>query len=63
LFKESVGRWDFIGGDMLSLKKSIVSLIDKNEDNIIIYPGHGPSSTIREERMNNKYYFSWKHNN
>jgi hydroxyacylglutathione hydrolase len=50
LFNDGVGRTDFEGGDhatlMNSLREKLLTLPDKT----IIYPGHGPSSTIGRER-------------
>jgi len=55
LFCGSIGRTDFPG---LSYQKLISSIKDKiltKEDDLIIYPGHGPSSTIGEEKTNNPF--------
>lgn len=54
LFFETVGRTDLYGGDFNTLKKSLKK-ISKFEDNVKIYPGHGPSSTIAHEKQNNPY--------
>lgn len=52
IFYRSIGRTD-LGGNDEDMKKSLDN-IKKYEDNIIIYPGHGPSTTLGEE----KQYFS-----
>jgi len=52
LFAGSVGRTDFHGGDMNKLKKSFVRLMALPEDTKV-YPGHGPSSSIGDEKKNN----------
>ena len=59
LFNGSVGRWDFPTGDLNMLRKTIVNLIDSQNDDIRIHPAHGPASTIKEEKNNNFYYQEW----
>jgi hydroxyacylglutathione hydrolase len=55
LFCGSIGRTDFPGSSYQELIDSIkVKLLTKDDD-FIIYPGHGPSSTIGEERKNNPF--------
>lgn len=53
LFLRSIGRTDLAGGDYDTLISSINNKLLDLEDNIIVYPGHGPSSTIGFERDNN----------
>jgi glyoxylase-like metal-dependent hydrolase (beta-lactamase superfamily II) len=60
LFKGAVGQWDFPTGDQEILRQSIINLIDSQDDDVIIYPAHGPASTIGEERLRNVYYSQWK---
>ena len=52
IFAGSVGRTDLYGGDMGELKKSFARLISLPSDTVIL-PGHGSSSTIREEKATN----------
>lgn len=52
LFAGSVGRTDFYGGDMNNLKKSFLRLMSLPPDTKV-FPGHGPSSTIKEEKTGN----------
>lgn len=54
LFKESIGRCDLPTGDICEMKKSI-NKIKKYDDDIVIYPGHGESSTVKYEKDNNIY--------
>lgn len=54
LFKLSIGRTDFIDGDFEELKKSVKKLY-KLPDNTVVYPGHGDSTTIIDEKINNPY--------
>lgn len=55
LFKESVGRTDLEGGDLHSLMHSIVDRLIKLGDDVSVFPGHGPESTIGHETMYNPY--------
>jgi hydroxyacylglutathione hydrolase len=55
LFCGSIGRTDFPGSSYQKLISSIKDKILSREDDLIIYPGHGPSSTIGEERRNNPF--------
>jgi hydroxyacylglutathione hydrolase len=55
LFCGSVGRTDLAGGSFDKLIDSIKEkLLTKGED-YLIYPGHGPASSIGEERRNNPF--------
>jgi len=54
LFYRSVGRTDFPTGDSLELRNSLKKILNYNQ-NFIIYPGHGLSSTIEEEKRKNNY--------
>ncbi len=60
LFQSEVGRWDLPTGSEQTLKKTIVALIDSQPDSVNVYPGHGPESTIGDEKVHNYYYRSWK---
>lgn len=53
LFKGSFGRTDLPGGDMEVLKKSIFEVMFKLPKNTVVYAGHGPSTTIEEEKRTN----------
>ncbi|MGC9180134.1 MAG: MBL fold metallo-hydrolase [Vulcanisaeta sp.] len=53
LFAGSVGRTDLPGGDMNRLRDSVCRLYRELPDNFIVYPGHGPSTTIGGEKINN----------
>ena len=55
LFQGSIGRIDLPGGSMVEMNKSI-KLFKQMNDDIIIYPGHGGTSTIGDEKRNNPYF-------
>lgn len=55
IFKEAVGRTDLTGGCFGELKKSIEDKIFTLDENIKIYPGHGPSTTVAWEKANNRF--------
>ncbi|MGB9716694.1 MAG: MBL fold metallo-hydrolase [Thermodesulfovibrionales bacterium] len=52
LFAGSVGRTDIFGGDMEKLKLSFKRLMGL-PDKVKVFPGHGPTTTIQHERINN----------
>lgn len=55
LFQGSVGRSDLPGGNQHELIDGIHEKLMVLPDNVIAYPGHGPSTTIGFERTNNPY--------
>jgi hydroxyacylglutathione hydrolase len=55
LFRMSVGRTDLPGGDSNTLLDSIQGKLFELDDEVIVYPGHGPKTTIGYERDNNPY--------
>lgn len=55
LFQGAVGRSDFDGGDSHELIKSIKEKLLPLGDNVEVYPGHGPMSTIGYEKMRNPF--------
>lgn len=54
LFNGSIGRTDLYGGDYNQIMQSLKKL-SKMEDALRIHPGHGPSSTLGEEKKSNYY--------
>ncbi|MBE2989558.1 MBL fold metallo-hydrolase [Sneathia sp. DSM 16630] len=56
LFKMAYGRVDFPTGDSYKMRDSLNRLLKLDSD-IIVYPGHGDSTTIGEEYQN--YYGSY----
>ncbi len=55
LFKLSIGRTDLPGGDYDTLIKSIHTKLFKLSDDFVVYPGHGPTTTIEEEKRLNPF--------
>jgi glyoxylase-like metal-dependent hydrolase (beta-lactamase superfamily II) len=53
LFKGSFGRVDLPGGNLETLKKSIFEVMFKFPEQTVVYCGHGPSTTIGQEKRNN----------
>ncbi len=54
IFQGSVGRTDLPGGSFQQLQESLYKITEFSEDTII-YPGHGPSTTLGRELMANPY--------
>jgi len=55
IFRGSVGRTDLPGGDMTSLLRSIREEILTLPDSTRLFAGHGPSTTVGEERHSNPF--------
>jgi len=55
LFKRSVGRTDFPGGDFDTIEKSIRERLYTLCDDATVITGHGPSTTIAGERAENPF--------
>ncbi|MBI4466377.1 MAG: MBL fold metallo-hydrolase [Acidobacteria bacterium] len=55
LFAGSIGRTDLWGGSYEAILRSIHSQLLGLEDATRVYPGHGPSTTIGEERRRNPF--------
>lgn len=55
LFHESVGRTDLPGGNMEVLMNSIHQKLFTLPDETIVFPGHGPSTTIGHEKRFNPF--------
>jgi glyoxylase-like metal-dependent hydrolase (beta-lactamase superfamily II) len=55
LFAGSVGRTDLPGGDLAVLENSIRSQIYTLPDATRVFPGHGPDTTVGEEKRSNPY--------
>ncbi|MDH3649326.1 MAG: MBL fold metallo-hydrolase, partial [Saprospiraceae bacterium] len=55
LFNGSIGRTDLPGGDFDTLMESIQAQLMPLEDNFLVYPGHGPQTSIGVERTSNPF--------
>ena len=55
LFARSVGRTDIAGGDGEMLLASIREKIFTLPDETVVYPGHGPTTTVGEEKRSNPF--------
>lgn len=55
LFQRGIGRTDLPGGDSRKIVVSIRSVLYSLPAKTIVHPGHGPATTIEEERMLNPF--------
>ena len=55
LFANSVGRADLPGGNMTQLIKGIKEKLFALPDETVVYPGHGPQTTIAQEKAHNPF--------
>ena len=55
LFNYGIGRTDLPGGSYHRLMESIRTRLLVLPDNTIVYPGHGPETTVGDERAGNPF--------
>ena len=55
LFRESIGRTDLPGGDHDTLLSNIQQKVYTLPDEVEVYPGHGPTTTIGHEKRSNPF--------
>ena len=55
LFKDTIGRTDLPSGNFDLLMKSIREKLFTLPDDTLVYPGHGPDTSIGYEKMNNPF--------
>ena len=53
IFQGGVGRWDLPGADYDTLARTIRDKVMTLPDETVIYPGHGPTTTVGTERRGN----------
>ncbi|MCD6380302.1 MBL fold metallo-hydrolase [bacterium] len=58
LFAGSIGRTDFFGGNQETLLDSVRTKLFNLPDDTLVYCGHGPSTTIGDEKRNNPFFNS-----
>jgi len=58
LFASGIGRTDFPGGDARLLEKSIRDILFALPDDTLVHPGHGPDTTIGDEKHNFHLFFA-----
>lgn len=59
LFAGSIGRTDLPGGSHAALSNSMRTEVMTLEDDVRVLPGHGPETTIGEERRTNPFRHEW----
>ena len=55
LFAGSIGRTDLPGGDAEAMARSLTGKVLTLQDDTVVLPGHGPSTTIGRERRSNPF--------
>lgn len=56
LFAGSIGRTDFPGGSYSRLIGSVREKIFTLDEATLVYPGHGPHTTVGEEKRTNPFF-------
>jgi glyoxylase-like metal-dependent hydrolase (beta-lactamase superfamily II) len=56
LFAGSIGRTDFPGGNYDGLIRNVREKIFTLGDDVVVYPGHGPKTTVGRERKTNPFF-------
>jgi len=55
LFEGSIGRTDLPGGDHAAMLDSLAAKVLPLDDETVVLPGHGGTTTIGDERAGNPY--------
>ena len=55
LFAGSIGRTDLPGGDYPTMLRSLAAKVLPLPDETLVLPGHGPATTVGQERARNAY--------
>src|SRR4030042_2834270 len=56
LFAGSIGRTDLSGGDYETLIRNVKEKIFPLGDDVVIYPGHGPKTTVGREKRSHTFF-------
>ena len=55
LFRDSIGAWEHPNGDLPTLVELITTKLFPLGDDVGFVPGHGPTSTMGRERIENPF--------
>jgi hydroxyacylglutathione hydrolase len=55
LFAGSIGRYDAAGGDAAAMRRTLQDVVLPLADDNLVFPGHGPATSIGRERVSNPY--------
>jgi glyoxylase-like metal-dependent hydrolase (beta-lactamase superfamily II) len=55
LFREGIGRTDFPDGSFDALAAGIIGILYALSDETLVFPGHGPQTTVGHERRHNPF--------
>lgn len=53
VFEGAIGRTDLPTGDYDVISKSLLALVERFNDDTVLYPGHGPVTTLGKEKKGN----------
>jgi len=56
IFHRGIGRTDLPGGDMATLARSVTARLFTVAGDWTLWPGHGPETTLEEERTENPFF-------
>ncbi len=56
IFQGSIGRTDFPGGSMEALLQGVKEKVFTLPEDTVIYPGHGPQTTVQTEKRSNPFF-------
>jgi len=60
IFNRSIGRTDFAGGDLETLRQSVIERIFTLPDDVVLYSGHGVATTVKEEKLHNPFFSNFQ---